>query len=439
MNDELKKIGEMKGWTLDETKQALLDWWKAGFKDAFDECKGNLEEADEDYQDWLIGAFQVTQNRKSASSGSKGTEYVGMIVAYKGVRDTKEDARQLAVTSAMSNLQAVLTSGIKPYNNKEITVPVCRAYFQEDKWLVANAQDQVVYTEEGRETDIPAWAIAIPNQKFYVCMMNRNSKPMDAFSYERTWLFVGNEADKLLSQGPFDIPITLKCRWDAGMTNLRMNTPIRFKAEKIDYKDGSGFLLQTGNIEPNYGLGWVEDEHLPKVEKLFDPAQYLTQFVPHLNDLTQIFDYHEQNSFESSYSANKIGPTFSFKGTVEYIDYVGRELEWAEGGTQFSMRISSNSMRREDANSALYINLSKGLEEHHNAFKVNKNDEWREYTTGTQVIVVGKTRTYERNDGDIGLNIDAYNIYAIPSRAFIAETPTEDSNDLGGLDGFRSD
>ena len=137
MNDELKKIGEMKGWTLEETKQALLDWWKAGFKDAFDECNGNLDEADEDYQDWLIGAFQVTQNRKSASSGSKGTEYVGMIVAYKGVRDTKEDARQLAVTSAMSNLQAVLTSGIKPYNNKEITVPICRAYFQEDKWVVA--------------------------------------------------------------------------------------------------------------------------------------------------------------------------------------------------------------------------------------------------------------------------------------------------------------
>ena len=436
MNDELKKIGEMKGWTLDETKQALLDWWKAGFKDAFDECNGNLDEADEDYQDWLIGAFQVTQNRKSASSGSKGTEYVGMIVAYKGVRDTKEDARQLAVTSAMSNLQAVLSSGIRPYNNKEITVPICRAYFKDDNWVVANAQDQVVHTEEGRETDIPSWAIAIPNQKFYVCMMNRNNKPMDAYSYDAC---VGNETDKFLSEGPFSEPITLKCRWDAGMTNLRMNTPIKFKAEKIDYKDGSGFLLQTGNIEPTYGLGWVEDEHLSKVEKIFGPAQYLSQCVPHLNDLTQIFDYHEQHSFQSSYSDNKIGPTFSFKGTVEYIDYVGREFDWIEGGIQYSMRISSNSMRREDANSALYLNLSKGLEDHHYAFKVNKNEEWVEYTTGTQVIVVGKTRTYERNDGDIGMNIEAFNIYAIPSRAFIAETPTEDSNDLGGLDGFRSD
>jgi len=439
MNDELKKIGEMKGWTLEETKEQLLEWWKAGFKDAFNECNGNLEEADEDYQDWLIGAFDVTQKRQSSSGGSKGTEYVGMIIAYKGVKDSRETARQLAQSSALANLDAVLSNGIKPYNDKSITVPVCRAYFKEGAWVIANARDQAIHTEEGRESDIPSWAIGVPNQAFYVVMLNKNGKPMDAFSYERTWLFVGNETNKFLSEGPFETPIMLKCKWDAGMTNLRLNVPIKFKADKIDFKDNTGFLLQTGNIEPNYGLGWVDDDHLDKVGKIFEPSQYLTQFVPHLSDLTQIFDYHEENAFDSSYGTNKIGPTFSFKGTVEYIDYVGRELEWVEGGTQYSMRISSNSMRREDANSALYVNVSKGLEENHNAFKVNKNNEWREYTTGTQVIIVGKTRTYQKDNGDIALNIDGFNIYAIPSRAFIAETPTEDSNDLGGLEGFRSD
>ena len=61
------------------------------------------------------------------------------------------------------------------------------------------------------------------------------------------------------------------------------------------------------------------------------------------------------------------------------------------------------------------------------------------YTIGTQIIVVAKSRTYDRDDGDVGMNLDAYNVYAIPSRAFIGEEPSKDSNDLGGLDGFRGD
>jgi hypothetical protein len=185
-------------------------------------------------------------------------------------------------------------------------------------------------------------------------------------------------------------------------------------------------------------LDWADEEHRDALKSLFNPQLYLSKFVPHVADLTEVFDYHEEHSWQSSYG-NQVGPTFSIKGTVEYIDYVGRELDWVEGGTQYSLRISSNSLKREDANGAIYVNVTKHLDDFHNAFQVEKGGEWLPYTTGTQVIIVGKSRTYQKDNGDINLSMDAYNIYAIPSRAFIGETPDEDDSDMGTLGGFRSD
>lgn len=438
MKDELTKIAESKGWTIEEATKNLIEWWKAGFKDAFDECNGDLKNADEDYQDWLVDAFRVKTSRFTGGGGGKGEEYVGMIVADCGMRDTLRDARELVQSSASMNLDALLRDGVKPYNDKSITVTVCRAYWSEGEWKVVNTKDQVLHIDEQAENDIPKWAIAVPNQPFYVAMLSRAGKPRTAFQNERSYRVVANLQDKFLSEGPLPEPVLFKTKFDAAEINLRMNVPIRFKAERVDFKDGTGFLLTANSIEPDYGLGWVEDEHLSKVEKLFNPAQYLPQFVPYLADLNEVFDYHEKNCFTSSWG-NEVGPTFALKGTIEYIDHVGREFEWVEGGVQYSVRLSSNSMRRDDPNAALYLNVSKHLETTHNAFKVFKNGEWREYTTGTQVIVVGKSRTYENNSGEVALNIDAYNIYAIPSRSFLAESPTDESNDLGGLDGFRGD
>jgi len=434
MEEAIQKIAESKGWTIEEAKQQLLDWWKAGFKDAYDECKGDLNNADEEYQQWLLSAFDI-KTRRPMGSG-KGDKYVGMIVAYKGKRDSREDMRQLAQTSAMSDLDSVLKNGIRPYRNKDIRVDVCRAFHQDGSWKVVNANDQVLHTVEGLENDIPPWAIAVPNEKFYVAMLNRNGKPMDAYAYEKSYLAVVNTPDKFLKEGPCE-PVTLKCVFDAGEANLRMNVPIQFNAERIDFQDGSGWMLKASSMNPDYSLNWVSDEHLGKVERMFDPAQYLPQFVPYLSDLANVFDYHEENCTE--FNGRPVGPVFALKGTVEYIDYVGREFDWVEGGIQYSMRVSSNSMRREDANGAIFINVSKHMDDTHHAFKVMKDGEWKPYTTGTQVIVVAKSRTYDRDDGDIGMNLDAYNVYAIPSRAFIGEDPSDDSNDLGGLDGFRGD
>jgi hypothetical protein len=437
MNDELAKIAETKGWTIEEATTNLIEWWQASFKDAFDECNGDLKNADEDYQDWLVDAFRVKTSRFTGGSG-KGDEYVGMIVADCGIRDTLKDARELVQSAASMNLDALLRDGVKPYNDKSITVTVCRAYWTEGEWRVVNSKDQVLHTDEQAENDIPNWAIAVPGQQFYVAMLSRAGKPRTAFQHERSYRVVVNLRKKFLSEGPFPEPILFKTKFDAAEVNLRMNVPIRFKAEKVDFRDGTGFLLTTNSIEPDYGLGWIDDEHLDKAEKMFDPAQYLIQFVPYLADLNDVYEYHEKNCFTSSWG-NEVGPTFALKGTIEYIDHVGREFEWVEGGVQYSVRLSSNSMRRDDPNAALYLNVSKHLETAHHAFKVNKNGEWKNYTTGTQVIVVGKSRTYQKDNGDVALNIDAYNIYAIPSRSFLAETPTDESSDLGGLSGFRGD
>ena len=326
----MKTIAESKGWTIEEAKTHLLEWWKAGFKDAYDECKGDLENADEDYQAWLLTAFNVTQNRRMGGQGGKGDTYVGMIVGYKGERDTREEARQLAQTSAMSDLDSVLRDGIRPYRNKDIKVDVCRAYHQDGEWKVANGRDQVIHSVAGAENDTPIWAIEVPNERYYVAMLNRNGKPMDAVSMEKSWLFVGNTADKFLKEGALEQrPILLKCGFDAGQSILRMNTPIHFKAETITLDDGA-IMLRANNIAPNYTLEWVPEEHRTKVEKMFDPAQYLPQFMPYLNDLAKVFDYHEENATE--WNGRPVGPTFALKGTVEYIDYVGRELHWVEGG-----------------------------------------------------------------------------------------------------------
>ena len=118
-----------------------------------------------------------------------------------------------------------------------------------------------MHIEEGQENDIPDWAIAVPNQPFYVAMLSRAGKPRTAFQHERSYRVVVNLKDKFLSEGPFPEPILFKTKFDAAEVNLRMNVPIRFKAERVDFKDGTGFLLTANSIEPDYGLGWDEDEH----------------------------------------------------------------------------------------------------------------------------------------------------------------------------------
>lgn len=437
LNELLKPIAEKQGVALKEAKSELMEWWKASFPDAYEEVDGKLEDADEDYIEWIVDAWDTRISRASFSGGGKGEEYVGMFVAYVSRRDSREEQTKLAQSSAAMDLQHTLANGIKPYKNRQdITVPVCRAFYQDGSWKAVNSQDQVIHTQEGEEVSPPDWAIPVPGKKFYVCMITQKGVPMDKESFERTWLFVGNTPDKLLSEGPLEMPLSLKCRWDAGSSILRLNVPVRFKAEMWERDDRKG--LSTGDISPDYTLDWADEEHRDALKSLFNPQLYLSKFVPHVADLTEVFDYHEEHSWQSSYG-NQVGPTFSIKGTVEYIDYVGRELDWVEGGTQYSLRISSNSLKREDANGAIYVNVTKHLDDFHNAFQVEKGGEWLPYTTGTQVIIVGKSRTYQKDNGDINLSMDAYNIYAIPSRAFIGETPDEDDSDMGTLGGFRSD
>ena len=63
---------------------------------------------------------------------------------------------------------------------------------------------------------------------------------------------------------------------------------------------------------------------------------------------------------------------------------------------------------------------------------------WTDFTSGTQVFVVVSTSTWENQMGDINLNLDAHNVWPVPRRIFWAEKPSDESNDLGGLGGFRS-
>tara|TARA_R100000458_G_C8089018_1_gene120533 strand:- start:271 stop:585 length:315 start_codon:yes stop_codon:yes gene_type:complete len=104
------------------------------------------------------------------------------------------------------------------------------------------------------------------------------------------------------------------------------------------------------------------------------------------------------------------------------------------------MSVFSQAIRREDASAAIYLSVSRKLIEDHHAFQVKKDGEWHDYTAGTQLFAIIRTRTWENNTtGEEMLDADVLNIYAVPNRSLVAATVPEDTNDLGSLGGFRSD
>lgn len=434
MSDALKRISEAKGWTIEETKENFASFIRGSFPDAWADAKNSLAGISDEDSDFFASSFEATEIRRGG--GGKGQQYVGVILGHGGKRDLMRRQRTQAQDSAEIDINNLLRFGLPDYPK----MTVGRAYHSEGNWQVANGSDQIIHREEGAESDIPDWAIAVPGKPFYLALMGQRG-PKTAYSYKREWICGVNTPEAFLKEGPLMPPIRLECSFDAVDISLRMNQPISFQAEKeASWADPSVTILKASNLSPTYGLDWVDDALLSKVEQMFSPEQVLTQFIPFVQDLADVHDYHDNNLIHFK-NGGTGGPTFAIRGVVDYIDHDGDDSKsWADGGAMHSMTLMSQSLRREDSNASLWLNVTRYLKEKHNAFSVFKNGKWGGYAKGSQIIAVVTTRTWEnRETGDILLNLDANNIFAIPTRTIDAPEPTAESNDLSGLDGFRGD
>ena len=437
MSDALKRVSEAKGWTIEETVENFGSFIAGSFPDAWTDAKNSLENVPEDDLDFFALSFEATEIRRGG--GGKGQQYVGVILGHGGKRDLMRRQRTQAQESAEIDINNLLRFGLSDYPN----MTVGRAYHSDGNWQVANGSDQIIHRETGAESDIPDWAIAVPGKPFFVALMGANG-PKTAYSYKREWICAVNTPEAFLKEGPMMPPIRLECSFDAVDVQLRMNQPISFQADKeASWADPDTDILKTSMISPDYGLGWVDDSvgsgRMSKIEKMFSPEQVLTQFIPFVQDLAEVHNYHDNNLIHFK-NGGTGGPTFAIRGVVDYIDHDGDDTKsGADGGAMHSMTLMSQSLRREDSNASLWLNVTRYLKDQHNAFNVNRNGTWKGYAKGSQVIAVVTTRTWENQEGDVMLNLDANNIFAIPSRTLDASEPTAEANDLSGLAGFRGD
>ena len=112
MNDALNRIKDAKNWTDEETKDAFSQFVAENYPEVWAEAQSNVAHLSPDDLDFFSSAFEVNSVRRSGSGG-KGEEWVGMIVAYDGTRDTMGRQRDAAMEAAEVNIGRALRYGIE--------------------------------------------------------------------------------------------------------------------------------------------------------------------------------------------------------------------------------------------------------------------------------------------------------------------------------------
>jgi hypothetical protein len=436
MNEALTRISKQKGWTDEETLKAFSEFVKENYPEIWTQAGTVLANLEEDDMDFFSSAFEVNSVRRKGSGG-KGETWVGMIVAYDGTRDMMERQRDTAIEAAEINLGQALRYGIK---QNDRSVGLGRVVKENSEWIVKSADDSLLYKESATDDKVPLWVIAINNGASHICLLKAdNRSPKRAFMVKRKWLFIGNTQEKFLSEGALP-PMTLECSFGAADAELEMLRPITFKAEMEKAWKPAGSdepdenQLTALDIDATYGLDWVEESIRPKVASLFAPDQFVANFMPSV-DLADVFDYHMAERKILS-SGKDFGPLFAISGTVDYIDHAGKENLYTEGGFKHSITLTSNSLRREDANASLWVDVSRHLVEKQHAFQVKKASGWRDYASGSRLWVIVRSRTWQGTDGSVNLNMDAKSVYAMPLRSIVAKEAPDDANDISHTSNF---
>ena len=443
LNDALKRIMENKNWTKEELEEKFSSFVEANYPELWVAADKNLNNLDEEDFDFFSSAFEVNNVRRTG--GGKGDEWVGMIVAYEGTRDTMQKQRDLAISSALANMGQTLRYGIQ-INDRQIKIG--RVDVDDKEYVVRDGENNLLYRESRVEGKVPQWVIQFESQtanpnSMCICLLKDDGRsPKRAFMPKRKWLFVGNKKEDFFKDGP-QTPMQLECSFGAAEVDLQMLRPIHFRAEmeKAWKPQGSDEpdrnILKALDIEPTYGFDWIPDEQMDdkeKMEQFFQPDQYIANFVTSI-DLASVFDHHMENRVILS-SGRDYGPVFAITGTADYIDYDGKENLYTEGGYKHSLTLTSNSLRREDPKANLWLDVSRYLVNKHHAFRVKKADEWRDYASGSRVWAVVRSRTWQGNDGSLNLNLDALSVYAMPLRSIAVQHAPSDANDISHTDNF---
>lgn len=430
VNDTLKRIADKNGWSDKEVSEHFGSFVAESFPEVWAASGNTLLGLSEDDFDFFSSSWEVTTERRTGGGGGKGDEWVGMVIGYDRTMDTMGRQREAAVSAAEFNMGNALRDGCMAGNR---AVKIGRVSFSEGKWRVHNAADAVVFTEDGKEGELPRWCIPIHSGNTHIAMLKDDGKsPKIASLPKRTWFFVGNRKDAFLKEGPQPM-MEIECSFEAAEEDLNLFQPILFRAEaEAAWNNPDKTILKATSISPNYGLDWVPEEALPAATAMFSPDQFMAQFGSFV-DLGEAFDYHMENRTMLQ-SGKDFGPVFVVSGVVDYIDHDGKEHQWTEGGFKHSMTLTSQSLRRDDPNAQMWIDVSRQLVSKHNAFKVKKADGWKPYTKGSRVWVVVRTRTWTSDNGDVNLNLDAKGVYAMPLRSIVAPDVSPASSDLSNLD-----
>ena len=436
MNEALNRIKQAKNWDEETTKANFAKFISDNYPEIWSQAGTVLANVSPDDVDFFSSAFEVNSVRRSGTGG-KGEEWVGMIVAYDGTRDTMGRQRDSAIDAAEIDLSQALRYGIA-VNNR--TVSIGRVAKKDGEWIVFDANDSITYKESAKGDDVPMWVIAINGGASHICLLKAdNRSPKRAFMPKRKWIFIGNKTDAFFKEGPLP-PMTLECSFQAAEVELQMLRPIRFKAEKeLAWKpdgstDADEDILKALDLDASYGLDWVQDDMVSKATQIFAPDQFLANFMGGI-DLASVFDHHMENRKQLS-SGKDWGPTFAISGTVDYIDHAGKENAYTEGGFKHSITLTSNSLRREDPKANLWVDVSRHLVENHHALRVKKADSWKDYAQGSRLWAVVRSRTWQSTDGSINLNLDALSVYAMPLRSIVAQTAPDAANSLEHTEGF---
>lgn len=425
MNEALNRMKQKNGWNDEETLEQFGVFVQANFPEIWEAAGKKVTALDEEDFDFFSASWEVTETRRGSSG--KGEEWVGMLIGYDGERDTMERQRNLAVESARANISQTLRYGIKM---NERIIKIGRCFERDGKWHIVDGNDTTIHTEDAK-AEKPRWVI--PLDASNICLLRDDNKPKTAYMPKRTWLFVGNRKASFMEEGPLPEIMPLECSFGAADVDLQLLRPITFKAEmESAWNDENRKILKALDIAPDYGLDWVDEANLATATRMFSPDQYLAQFTP-VVDLGEVFDYHMQHRVILQ-SGRDFGPIFAVTGVVDYIDHDGKENQYTEGGYKHALTIASQSLRRDDPNASMWVDVSRRLVNDHHAFKVKKADGWHDYTKGSRVWAIVRTRSWEATSGDLNINMDAKAVYAMPLRSIVAPKIDADVNSLSHLD-----
>lgn len=435
--DEVKKTAEERGVTQKEVEAGFEDWLKTSLGDLWKARGETLKGWPSDDKLDVFRQYYAASARRGGSSSGSGETWVGMVVGYLGLNDNMRQQREKARDAAEINLNNALKFGMQ---HNERTVGIGRVYFDTGNWIAVDASDSKLYTEAGSQENPPNWAIPINNGVAYVCMIKEDRRPKVAYLWKRRWVVVVNTLDKFLSEGPRSEPLVLECSFDAAQTKLVMNVPISFRAEEGTAWGSDETILEARNLDPNYGLDWVPENALSKANAMFQPDQFIAQFMP-VCALEDFMDYHDKAENKISLrNGGEIGPIFAVMGEVDYINSDGKEDQYAEGGSKHPIVLTNQNLRREDpSNSGVWVNLNYAHVKDHHAHQVKKDDGWYDYQQGSRVWCVIQTRTWVGQTGDINYNMEGLNVYALPLRSIVSPKPAANTNDVGQFDDFGTE